>query len=178
MFASQRANGIRAYVCRKTPGTQACGSMSIVAETLEAFVLELLLAAIDEQALATALKGRETKDDGLLETVRQDEVALESLASDFYVERLLSREEFFSARASLQSRLEENRAKLARRQGGGVLAPFLGKSVDLRQVWERSSLDWRRSFVGALLDRVIIQPATIRGRSAWDPSRIQPVWRY
>ena len=105
------------------------------------------------------------------------EASLAELSSDFYVDHRISREEFFAARAGLEKRLEGNRLRLARRDGRGVLAGFVGEGGTLRRAWESGSLDWRRAVVGALLDRVVIEPGKA-GRNAVDPQRVKPIWRY
>ena len=114
----------------------------------------------------------------MLVLVRSDEAALEELNDDYYVKRLLARDEFMSARSTLTKRLEVNRTKLSQRDTGNVLGGFVGRSEALREAWESGSLDWRRSVIGALLDRVMVKPAEQRGRKPFDPGRLVPVWRY
>ena len=103
---------------------------------------------------------------------------MEALANDFYVEQLVSREEFFSARSSLTKRLDANREKLARRDRRGVLGQFVGAGQSLRAAWAEASLDWRRAIVAALLERIEIAPATEKSRKPFDPNRVRPIWRY
>ena len=67
--------------------------------------------------------------------------------------------------------------RLARRDGRGVLAGFVGDGGNLRRAWEGGSLDWRRAVMGALLDRVEIMPGEA-GRLPFDPERVRPIWRY
>ena len=144
---------------------------------VEQLVFEMLVAALDDGALAVAMKNRGEVDDGVSESVRRDEASLEELTQDYYVEHRISRDEFFAARSALEKRLEGNRTKLARRDGRGVLAGFVGEGGNLRRAWENGSLDWRRAVVGALLDRVEIMPGKA-GRLPLDPERVRPVWRY
>ena len=177
MFASPRGDGAGRYVCRLQPGYANCGKMSVKAEPVEALVLELLVAAVGDAALAEALEARGERDDGLAAAIRRDEESLETLAKDFYVDKILSREEFLPTRAELTSRLETNRARLAKRDGRGGLSGFVGDGATLRQAWAKGSLEWRRSVLGALLDRVIIAPGKA-GRVAVDPDRVKPTWRY
>ena len=113
---------------------------------------------VSDDALAEAMRSRRGQDDGVSEAVRRDAASLEELTNDYYVERRISRDEFFAARSGLEKRLEANRMRLARRDRRGVLAGFVGDGGNLRRAWEGGSLDWRRAVVGALLDRVVIAP--------------------
>ena len=166
------------YVCRKDPGYRQCGKVSTLALPVEDLVLEMLIVALDDGALADALSARGEQDDGILAAVRQDEQALEALANDFYVEQLVTREEFFAARAGLTKRLEANRQQLARREARGAIGAFVGAGVTLRDAWAKGTLDWRRAVVASLLDRVLIMPTKRKGRVPFDVERVKPVWRY
>ena len=171
------SDGHRRYVCGKQPGYPNCGRMSIRTEPVDDMVREMLMVAVDDTALAEALHARGDQDDGLLEAIRRDEGSLETLSRDFYVEQILTREEFLAARDGLVTRLEANRTRLSRRDGRGAVGTFLGRGETLRQAWEAGSNDWRRSVVGALLDHVVILPG-LPGRIASNPDRVKPVWRY
>lgn len=177
MHAHARNGGTRAYICNKAPGYANCGSMSVRAEPLETLVKELLMAAIDNKALCQALQSQESHDEGLVEAIRHDEIFLEGLSKDFYVEQLLSREEFLAAREGLNARLEANRAKLIQRSQSRVLGELLGRPSLLGEAWEVRALEWRRSVASALLERVVILPGK-PGRLPFDPERVKPVWRY
>ena len=176
MFASPRGDKARRYVCRPQAGEPNCGQMSIKAEPVEELVFEMLVVALDDDALAEAMRSRGEQDDGVNEAVRRDAASLKELMNDYYVERRISRDEFFVARSGLEKRLEANRMRLARRDGRGVLAGFVGDGGNLRRAWEGGSLDWRRAVMGALLDRVVIAPGKA-GRLPLDPERVRPIWR-
>jgi site-specific DNA recombinase len=178
MSAHMRANRTGQYVCARHPGYPNCGSLTVKAEPVEQLVAEMVFAAVDDKALATALSARGEQDDGLGETIRRDEARLETLSRDFYAEELLTREEFMAARTELMKRLEANRAMLARRDRRGVVGAFVGASGSLRAAWAAGSLEWRRSMVGAVLERVEIMPTAVKGRQPFDVGRVKPVWRF
>jgi len=137
----------------------------------------MVFAAVDDASLRTSLEAKGEQDDGLVADIRADEEGLEMLAKDFYVERTISREEFSAARIALTSRLEANQVKLARRTSSGTVGRFVGHGELLREKWQGANLEWRRSIVGALLEKVEIQPGK-PGRLPFDPQRVRPVWRY
>ena len=53
-----RPTASRRYVCAKGPGHSGCGRMAIMAEPVEAFLAEAVLAQLDTPAVAAALAGR------------------------------------------------------------------------------------------------------------------------
>jgi site-specific DNA recombinase len=178
MHSHMRSNASGQYICARAAGYPNCGSMSVKSEPLEVLVKEMIIDAVDGTGLARAIESRGEQDDGLTESVRQDEARLEALSRDFYVDELLSREEFFAARTPLLERLEANRVRLARRDRRGVVGEFIGESQRLREAWDQRSVEWRRSFVGALLERVSIMPAAVKGRVPFDPTRVVAVWTF
>ncbi len=178
LVARPKMNGVRKYVCAPQPGRPPCGKIASVAEPVEELIREMLFAAVDDASLTAKLATKGIQDDGLSEAIARDEAALEALANDHYVERLISRQEFLPARGTLARRLEANREKLARRDGNGVVSSFLGHGGALREAWERGSLDWRRAVVGALVDHIDIMPAVRKGRNVFDYGRVRPIWRH
>ena len=179
MVAQPRKDDARRYVCRKSPGYPNCGSMSVLAEPLERIVFEMIVVAMDDAALSEALRAKPepSADDAVL-LVQQDEAALKELSDDYYVRRLLDREEFFATRATLQKRLDDNRARLATSGGPGVVGNFLGGGGRLRDAWQTASLEWRRAVVSAVIDHVVINATAAKGRVPFDVERVRPVWRY
>ena len=51
----------------------------------------------------------------------------------------------------------------------------MGTYHDMCAHWDRANLSQRRAVVTAVLDKVIVHPATVYGR--FDPDRLEPVWR-
>lgn len=102
---------------------------------------------------------------------------MQSLSNDFYVQGLISREEFLGARRSLNDRLEANKIRFARQTSKGAVEAFIGQGLILRKAWDERSLDWRRSLVAALLEHVEILPGKA-GRLPFNPERVRLLWRY
>jgi hypothetical protein len=144
---------------------------------VEELVFEMIVEALDGDALAAALRGRDDGHDVLIDSIRKDEDALERLSADYYVENVISREEFLSARARLSDRLEASRGKLARRSANHVLGGLVGGGEVLREHWPEESLDRKRAIIGAVIDHIVIGQG-VKGSKRFDPARILPVWRY
>lgn len=169
---------VRRYGCEKAANNGSCGGVHIIADPLDAHVTELVLDYLDSPALAAALDAHERKAETVdLDALRADESALEELSRDYYTERMISRAEYLTARDALEARIKAARAKVARTNGTGPLRAVAGLGANLRDAWEHEGLDWRRSVLSAVVDRVVIGPA-VRGRNAFDASRVQVEWRY
>lgn len=169
---------VRRYGCEKAANNGSCGGVHIIAEPLEAHVRDTVLDYLDSPALAAALEAHERKAGTVdLDALRADESALEELSRDYYTERMLSRAEYLAARDTLEARIKAARGKLARANGTGPLRAVAGLGANLRDAWEHEPLDWRRTILSAVVDRIVIGPA-VRGRNAFDPARVTIEWRY
>jgi site-specific DNA recombinase len=178
MYSGTRHDEARRYICYRRPGYRNCGGVSTLAQPVEDLVLEMLLVALDDGALAVAMSSRaQVPADDIIGSIQRDDIALRALSDDFYVQAIIGRDEFLSARASLSNRLELNRSRLARQTGPELAARFVGASRVLREAWASASLDWRRASVDGLLDRILIMPTTQKGRRPFDVDRVKPIWR-
>ena len=169
---------VRRYGCEKRPGDVACGGVHIIAEPLDAYVTDRVLDYLDSPALAAALEAHERKVETVdLDALRADESALVELSGDYYTQRMLTRAEYLASRDALEGRIKAAQAKLARVNGTGPLRAIAGLGVRLRAAWDAEQLEWRRRVLSAVVDRIVIGPA-LRGRNAFDPSRVSIEWRY
>lgn len=169
--------GRRRYVCAKRPGTPNCGGIARQADPVDEIVTSMFferLRGVDLSAHAQGAQGVEAER--LRETILADEAALSDLARDYYVDRLITRPEFASAREAVNGRLNANRQKLAEVAGRpdqrGVEAL---SRVEAR--WAGATLDWKRAVLTTIVDSVTIGPA-LRGRARFDASAITVLWRH
>jgi DNA invertase Pin-like site-specific DNA recombinase len=179
MVARPRADKTRTYICARGPGFMGCGQMRVIADPLEALIIEMVLVALDSRDLAMALQRLRTATDSdvLAGQIAGDEAALAELATDYYAERTISRTEFLAAREAIERRLEGAKRSQAALNGGAALEAVEGQGAVLRGIWATLSLDRRRAVIGAVVDRVTITPAK-RGFNRFDPTRVQVTWRY
>jgi site-specific DNA recombinase len=192
LIAQPRMDGVRSYACAVGAGRAGCGRTTRLAEPLEAFVRDAVIAALDSPELLVALDAirEETADDavdGLLDRLRATETQLEDLGRD-YADGLVIKEAFFAAQARLSDRLEAARRQLsqAARRRAVVTIPD-GGAAAVRAEWDAwgdneseaarlAGLERRRALLGLVLDRVVLHPC-VRGRRDFDPSRVELVWR-
>lgn len=174
MVARPRADHVRRYICAKGPMYLGCGT-AIVAEPLEALLTEAILLRLDSPAFEAAVRSAGEANGGGhdAQRLREDEAALDELARDHYVERIIGRGEFLTARKALEARIEAARRTLAARTITGSAAALAG-SARLR--WPALSFDARRAIIDALLERVTIGPGR-PGYNRFDSTRVDVTWR-
>lgn len=173
----RRGSGKPGYECAKKPGSRACGGIGRMAEPIDAYVTEAVLTALDGPAFAEALRARraaQTDDTGILDAIRNDEEALEQLATDFG-DRLISRKEYFAARSRFVERLEGNRRRLASASGTSVLETLESSGQVLREGWANADLDRRRSIFKAVMERIVLKPVG-KGVHRFDAASVEIVW--
>lgn len=178
LVARPRDDGERRYVCAKGPSLSGCGSVAILADTLERFIVEAVLHRLDSPALAAALAGGSAPSE-LPDAMRRDQEAsnheLTQLAASFG-ERQITWAEFLAARKPVEARIEAAKRTLARLSRVSAVEPYVGASSALRERWPDLSLSRQRAVVAAILDRAVLDRA-VKGRNTFDESRVQPIWR-
>jgi DNA invertase Pin-like site-specific DNA recombinase len=158
------------YCCIKRPGAPGCGATTVVAERLDELITEAVLRRLGTRAMAKALRRKPSRAtcDVDLGRIERD---LEELAVDFGAGSI-SRREWLAARKPLEERLARARRTVDANNGTAALAPFRG--ADVRQTWEKLDVDRQRAVLDALIDRIVINPAT---KPVFDPDRVDVVWR-
>jgi len=167
-----------AYVCATGPGFSGCGKISILAETLEAFITEAVLFRLDSPDLARALKHEPEANREAAETevaLATDQAKLEELVG-FWADGKIESAEYFIARKRITDRLNVLRARFARVDRRSSVRRLVGDGERLRAQWSDLNLHQRRAIITAILDQVVVGPG-VRGFNRFDPSRLEPVWR-
>lgn len=162
---------VRAYGCLKRNG--GCGRVFILAEAVEDFTRDLVLARFDGRALARARRHLESPDEDDAKVVRQiaeDEHKLEALGEDF-AEGRLPRTAFLAASQKVQARIDAARASLV----AGQHSRALDGLVDLRTEWAGLDDTRQRAVLEAVLAAVHVDPA-MGPRNRFDPNRVRPEW--
>jgi site-specific DNA recombinase len=177
-MVGRSSRGVLRYVCNKNPdgGKGACGRMYITAAPTDEHIRDLVLTALDSPAMADRLRQRDNPDPDLHARIRVDEDALENLAAD-HGNGEISRAEWKAARTPIVARLDAARARLVASTQTTALDGFVGTYDDMRVRWEAANTSQRRAVITAVIDRVVVAPATGAGRNRFDPDRLQPVWR-
>jgi DNA invertase Pin-like site-specific DNA recombinase len=171
----------RCYVCASGPNFYGCGKIRMLADWLEGYVVEVMLAGLEGDGLARAMAGDTEKDvSGAGIELQRVEARLDQLAGLFAAGRIEQRE-WLEARQGLQRRKEMLVAALATAGQRSALVRLAGDG-GVRARWEAiESFDTRHAVVSSAIERVIVGPA-VRGRNFFDPSRLLPplgdiLWR-
>jgi site-specific DNA recombinase len=178
LVARPQANGARRYVCARGVGFSGCGRLAVLAESIEGLLADAVLYRLDSPELAAALSGAAAADVATAAeqlALTRDREQLEELATA-YGQKLITFAEWLAARKPIEARIEAGRKKLSRLSRSAAIDAYLGRAADLRAIWATLPLDRQRAIVAAVLDRVVVRPA-VRGRTLFDPARIEPVWR-
>jgi site-specific DNA recombinase len=149
----------------------------VVAEPLEALIVEAVLQRLDSPQLAQ-MRSKASKTDTsgkLVRQLRADEASLEQLVHDHYVDQIIGRSDFVAAHDALTSRIDEARRSFAEQASAGVVAALPGAGKQLRADWEGADLDRRRSIIGAIIETIAVNPV---GKGHWKfaPDRVDVRW--
>ena len=177
LVARPRSDGTRRYVCASGPGLPGCGKITIVADSLEQFVVEAVLYRLDTPEFAAILNGRQ--DDPAAEQwqgeVERAQAHLDELARA-YADEQIGLHEWLTARGPIEQRLQAARKRLAQLNRTAALDEHVGNAAGLRERWQALPLSGQAAIVAAVLDHLIVNPGT-RGLNRLDPARLTPVWR-
>jgi site-specific DNA recombinase len=159
-MATTTRSGTRYYSCPTNP--TGCGRVHVHADHLERWLLDRLLERLHLDAVPTPVD----RDVAGIAT------AMAELCRDYYVDRLLGRNEFLAARALLVRRAEAtSRASGRRPEIARVLA-----AADPRAKLGKLDLSIQRELVAARLERLIVN-RFVDGHRRFDPARLRCEWR-
>ncbi len=176
MRSLQREGGRRTYACRKGPGLDGCGRVSIRAPELEAYVRDLICGMLADPITRAAMAELDHDDDvgatdsSFMEALRDVETRRQRLI-DLYTDGDIDRASFRTRKDSLDGEAREIEAQLATRTGSRVLAEVPGTFDELVAAWDERGIDFQRRLIEALLHPIIVNPARSRKR-AFDPGRL------
>jgi site-specific DNA recombinase len=177
LVAARRPDGVRTYACRSQKRGEGCGGVRVVAEPLEALIVEAVLQRLDSPQLAK-IRSKASKADTsgkLVRQLRADEASLEQLVHDHYVDRRIGRSDFVAAHDALMQRIDEARRSFAEQASAGVVSALPGAGKRLRADWEGADLDRRRSIIGAITETITINPVG-KGHWKFTPDRVDVRW--
>jgi len=167
----------RVYLgCDKSkPGFRGCGQIQIDHANLEKIVLKMIEAR-DWSKLAGTLRelaAKGTADPHLAEQLAADEAELRGLAVQKAL-RKITPPEWRARREARVERIGTARRVLDRQT---IVPPeALDPSKPIAESWPKWSAEQKRLVLRAIFHRIVIKPATKRGRGP-DPDRVVPDWR-
>lgn len=175
LHAQRRQSGARTYACISGPDKEGCGRLTCTASALDELVSEAVIFAVDGPELANTLRGSDSEEDVGSQEIAELERDLADLASMFGTGQI-GRAEWVAARKGVELRLAAARRAQTREARSLALASYIGQPGALNEAWPSLTLDHRRAILSAVLDRVIVKPATRRG-PIFDPKRVDLRWK-
>jgi hypothetical protein len=108
----------------------------------------------------------------LAERLVADEAELRSIARQKVLGKL-EEAEWLEMRQALMDRIDATKGQLERR--AEMPREQLNGSKPIHELWNGWTIEQKRAVLRALFKRIVILPATKRGRGE-DPGRVQPEW--
>jgi site-specific DNA recombinase len=170
----------RRYRCRRINvyGKQTgCGQIVRLAEPVEALVTEAVLYRYNSPEMAKALAGDGPGAEigGLIEKYTAQKAKLDDLIAD-YASGLLNRQQLAQAKAIVEDALTTTKTRIAQLQNRRALASVpVGQSI--REAWASSDLEWRRSLISLVVEKVILHPGRA-GSNRWKDKATGKVWQF
>ena len=167
------------FLCRKNPRTgEGCSGIYLTSSHTEKFITEAVLTRLNSPRLIDYIKSKAVNTSSLsahseLTTISEKEI---ELAEMFGVGEL-SRVELGAAKAKLNKRKFELERVLSKEMGAISLGEDLGSPEVIVKKWASLNLDRQRVIVKAVLEFVNVQRAK-SGINVFDPSRLEPVWKF
>lgn len=170
--------GTRRYHCFAQPGMNRCGSVSVAGIAVEKLVVTQLLAALTEtpmRPVAADERARATEE-AALTAIAADRQRLDELATD-YADGRVTRQEWLRVRDIVATRIEQAEVTLRGAGHAAVLRHLPASPRELVRAWnDDMTVDQKRAVISAVIDRVIVHPATRRAPQ-FDPERVEIIWR-
>lgn len=166
----------RTYACIKTPGSSKCGGISVRAEPVDELVVTYLFDRLDGLDLAAGEPPEDVPTEEVREAIRADRERLIDLGNE-KDDGLIGRAEYERRRTRIEDRVATNVTRLTSRSTSNVLTLVPKDRAGIEAAWADWVLDQRRRVLGAVMERVVVHPATRRGYPKFDPSRVEPVYR-
>lgn len=163
----------KSYSCSESGG--GCGRMSVVAGTLDAYVIGLVIATAEGANLAQVRAARsQNQTVALIAQIADDDQFLTDLATDAGAKRI-SRAEWIAARGPVDDRLRAARARLAEQIDGDRLPSDLA-TVD-RERFDALTVEQQRAFVRLFIDHVDVAAIGRSSGPKFRYDRLSVVWK-
>ncbi|GAB3800963.1 recombinase family protein [Humibacter antri] len=169
----------RRYVCVSGPDHRGCGSITVTALPVEAWLTEACLYRLDTPQAVAVLTGRHQADANraeLAEKLQRAEARLAELAQMFASEEI-TRAEYLAARPVAEKRAQDAARRLNDMAGQDSLEALIGQGAALTAQWEALTLDRQHAIIRAVLTSASIGPGR-PGRNGFSPERITPDWAF
>ena len=178
MVGKPRGDGARRYFCGKGTDGIGCNKTAILSEPFEEFIADAVLYRLDTPELQRKLISVAAQNDqaeALQDEIDRSQEELDELAQA-YGDRRINMREWLLARDPIERRQAEASRRIGSLIGSSALEGYVGNAEHLRAQWVDLAPDRQRSIIGAIIRHVTVNPA-VRGRTRFDPDRLEVLWR-
>lgn len=172
-MAGRPNKGVPNYICKKSPGSPACGGVFRKAEPVDEYVTEMVLRTLDGVDLRAPSQAGPAVE-GVADQIQEAEAALSELIADYYQRRALPRAQFLANKKVLEEKVRSLRERLAAESG--TVMP-LARNANARKEWGERDIHWRRSLVSAAVESIRVLPIGKTGQHEFDPGFIEIAWK-
>jgi site-specific DNA recombinase len=165
------------YVCPAPSSGRGCGGTSIAGPQFEDIVVSTAIEALASPELVKALRGASSngRDAQLVKVIDEGRRALEALDDDHYDGRL-DRARWQRQTTRITERVERAQRQLSKGTRAAVLVDLPRSREHLVRIWEERDVGWRAELLGAVIDKVVVNPPRQHGRFV-DPDRLDVIWK-
>ena len=169
---------LSAGIKRRTDGyvlvCKGCHRLSRAEEPIDAAITGLAIAYLSRPDAVDLLVDRDREDMGeLRESERAILEQMETLASDRYVEELITDAQFRAANGKLTARLADVRDRMLDANRARTFDGLVG-AEDVEEVWQSLPLERKRAVIAALFTVTILPIG--RGQKRFSPDQLQINW--
>jgi site-specific DNA recombinase len=183
------SNGSAAYRCNRIlthdPMPNGCGKVNRNAAPVEHLISACVLERLDSDALLVTIN--QAHDDrhimqALLAEQRAQRNKIDRLNDEYATTELRTPTEFARMKASANDHLSSLTKKVSALSYQHTLTN-IDLTKNLTEVWATASLEWRRSVIELLVDKIYIDPSPKHAKrvyyESWhfDPALVRIIWR-
>ena len=150
-----------------------CGKVFRDADALEAFVTAAVFERFDSPEVARALAPKEEEERAgtLGQQLAGQKAHRRQLVAE-YGRGEHEKQDYKIMLAAADEAIEHTQAELAKLHAGKVAGAIPAHGL-LQEVWDASSIDWRRNVMRLIVERIVVKPG-LPGARTWNGHRFNP----
>jgi DNA invertase Pin-like site-specific DNA recombinase len=179
----QSRSGVREmyYRCKKASGSggrfSGCGSTGVTMARADTWSREAFIAAVCSEDFAQALNRRQAELlAGEVTVAELDDWRAEIADIEQVLPTRFANDQMRRRHEQLQRMVREATTRLLQRPDLQALVDLPKSEEQLRAAWGSWTVGERRSWLKRVFERIVVKPATVRGRGSDVESRLDPVW--
>jgi DNA invertase Pin-like site-specific DNA recombinase len=167
--AGARKGKSATYRCVTGAGIKGCGGVSVNAELLEEYVTGAVLDALEsprvQQAVQAGGDASAPRRAELLEDIRKAQDKRAEARRD-WADDVIDKDDWLDIKQRTDARIEKARKEYDKLAGSAAVFGDIPASDLVRDAWEDWNTDRRRAAIKAVMNRVVINPASSRAFGA------------